>query len=51
MVDVSEKPVTQRSALARGTISVTREIIDAIQNHTVMKGDVLGVAVLQELWE
>lgn len=44
MVDVSEKPVTQRSALARETISVTREIIDAIQNHTVMKGDVLGVA-------
>lgn len=44
MVDVSEKPVTQRSALARGTITVSREIIDAIQNHTVMKGDVLGVA-------
>lgn len=44
MVDVTEKPVTKRTALARGTISVNKEIIDAVQNHKVKKGDVLSVA-------
>lgn len=44
MVDVTDKPITHRTALARGTISVNREIINAIQNHRVQKGDVLGVA-------
>lgn len=44
MVDVTEKGVTVRTASATGTIRVNREIMDAVQNKTVKKGDVLGVA-------
>lgn len=44
MVDVSEKPVTSRTAVARGSIRVNAEIMAAIVGHTVEKGDVLGVA-------
>ena len=40
MVDVSEKNITQRVAIAKGKIYV----IEAIVNDTVEKGDVLGVA-------
>lgn len=44
MVDVSSKGPTVRTAVARGEIRVTREILEAIQAGTVKKGDVLGVA-------
>lgn len=44
MVDVSDKDVTHRIAVARGTISVSREVMDAIAGHKVKKGDVLTVA-------
>ena len=44
MVDVSEKPVTARTAVAVGNIRVSPEIINAVQNGTAQKGDVLGVA-------
>ena len=44
MVDVSEKPVTSRTAVARGSIKVNSEIMNAVVGHTVKKGDVLGVA-------
>lgn len=44
MVDVTGKGVTVRTASATGTIRVNREIMDAVQNRTVKKGDVLGVA-------
>ena len=44
MVDVSEKPVTARTAVAVGSIRVSSEIVDAVQNGTAQKGDVLGVA-------
>lgn len=44
MVDVSEKPVTSRTAVAKGSIRVNSEIMAAIVGHTVKKGDVLGVA-------
>lgn len=44
MVDVSEKEVTDRTAVASGTIKVNDEIMDAIINQKVKKGDVLGVA-------
>lgn len=44
MVDVSEKPVTSRTAMAKGSILVNSEIMAAIVSHTVKKGDVLGVA-------
>ena len=44
MVDVTDKAETERRAVARGTIHVTREIFDAIASGTVRKGDVLGTA-------
>lgn len=44
MVDVTEKGVTVRTASAIGTIRVNREIMDAVKNQSVKKGDVLGVA-------
>lgn len=44
MVDVSEKNVTTRIAIAKGKIFVNEEVMDAVINGTVKKGDVLGVA-------
>lgn len=44
MVDVSGKEVTVRTASATGTIRVNAEIMDAVLNQKVKKGDVLGVA-------
>ncbi len=44
MVDVSDKEVTSRTAVAQGSIKVCTEILDAIKNGTSKKGDVLGVA-------
>ena len=44
MVDVSEKPVTAREATAHGMITMNEEAFTAVQNGTVKKGDVLGVA-------
>lgn len=44
MVDVSGKEVTTRTASAVGSIRVNQEIMDAVLQRTVKKGDVLGVA-------
>jgi cyclic pyranopterin phosphate synthase len=44
MVDVSEKSVTSRIAVAQGSIRVNAKIMTAIVGQTVEKGDVLGVA-------
>lgn len=44
MVDVSEKEVTVRTAVATGSIRVSTEVMEVIQNDTAKKGDVLGVA-------
>lgn len=44
MVDVSEKAVTSRIAIAEGTITVNEAVMEAIVNGTAKKGDVLGVA-------
>ncbi|MCD7947580.1 MAG: cyclic pyranopterin monophosphate synthase MoaC [Oscillospiraceae bacterium] len=44
MVDVSNKSPTHRVAVARGTIKVSRAVLDAITGNTAAKGDVLGVA-------
>ena len=44
MVDVSEKEITHRVAVAEGTIAVSREVMDAIIGRKVKKGDVLTVA-------
>ena len=44
MVDVSSKAETERCAAAVGTIRVSDEVITAVIDGTVKKGDVLGVA-------
>ena len=44
MVDVTDKPVTDRMAAACGSIRVSREVFEAIKNGTAKKGDVLGTA-------
>ena len=44
MVDVSEKDITHRVAVAEGTISVSGEVMDAIRGGKVTKGDVLTVS-------
>jgi cyclic pyranopterin phosphate synthase len=44
MVDVSGKPVTTRSATARGQVRMTREAFQAIEANAIAKGDVLTVA-------
>ncbi|ONI47549.1 molybdenum cofactor biosynthesis protein C [Candidatus Epulonipiscium fishelsonii] len=44
MVDVSDKDVTTRIAVACGSIKVNNEVIQSIKNKTAKKGDVLGVA-------
>lgn len=44
MVDVSEKNITSRTAVATGKIVVSEEIFTHIKNGTMKKGNVLGVA-------
>lgn len=44
MVDVSDKTETVRVAVAKGRISVNEKVMDAVLNHTIEKGDVLGIA-------
>lgn len=44
MVDVTDKAVTERIAVAEGYIRVSAEVFDAIVNRTAAKGDVLGTA-------
>ncbi len=44
MVDVSGKQITDRMAVAEGTIRVSADVFDAIAGRKVKKGDVLTVA-------
>ncbi len=44
MVNVSEKPVTERSAKAHCFVKMNKETIDAIQNKLLPKGDPFEVA-------
>jgi cyclic pyranopterin phosphate synthase len=44
MVDVTDKDITERTAIAKGKIKVNKEVFEAIKNGTSKKGDVLGVA-------
>jgi cyclic pyranopterin phosphate synthase len=44
MVDVSEKDITLRTAVAKGKIYINSEVMEAVLNYKVKKGDVLGVA-------
>ena len=44
MVDVGGKPATQRSATARGSISMSPAALEAIRDGAAPKGDVLAAA-------
>jgi cyclic pyranopterin phosphate synthase len=46
MVDVSDKPVTRRSATARGRVACLPETLRLIADSALGKGDVLGTARL-----
>lgn len=46
MVDVSDKPVTARVAVARGSVIMSAETLSMITSGQAKKGDVLGVARL-----
>jgi cyclic pyranopterin monophosphate synthase len=44
MVDVGDKPATERRAVARATVRVSAETLRAVSEGDAPKGDVLGVA-------
>jgi cyclic pyranopterin phosphate synthase len=44
MVDVSEKDVTQRTAVATGRVLVSSDVVALLRGEGVPKGDALGVA-------
>jgi cyclic pyranopterin phosphate synthase len=44
MVDITDKPVTERMAKARGVIRMKRETLEAIRDGATKKGDVIAVA-------
>jgi cyclic pyranopterin phosphate synthase len=46
MVDVGDKPVTDREAVARGRVTMSAEALRAIKEATLKKGDALQVARL-----
>lgn len=44
MVDVADKPVTRRTAVAAGCIRMSQEAFSLVQANAIAKGDVLRVA-------
>ena len=44
MVDVSEKPATERTAVAEGRVIMSAATLDLIMSGNAKKGDVLGTA-------
>jgi cyclic pyranopterin phosphate synthase len=44
MVDVGQKSVTEREAVAESRVSMSGEAYERLRNHEIPKGDVLGVA-------
>jgi cyclic pyranopterin phosphate synthase len=44
MVDVGAKPVSDREAVARGSIAISREALRQIRQGTMKKGDPLQTA-------
>lgn len=44
MVDVTAKDITERSATARSRITLSAEVVTALRDGTVPKGDALSVA-------
>src|SRR5579862_9200981 len=46
MVDVADKPITAREAIARGSITMSREAVRLVRSGRVKKGDPLQTARL-----
>lgn len=44
MIDVTDKKITDRVAVAKSHITMSLDTMDKIKNHQIGKGDVLGVA-------
>lgn len=44
MVDVADKDITERSATARGRVTLSTEVVQALRDGVVPKGDALAVA-------
>ncbi|MFC2039367.1 cyclic pyranopterin monophosphate synthase MoaC [Chloroflexota bacterium] len=44
MVDITEKPVTEREAMAKGTVRMKPQTLSLIREGKMAKGDVLAVA-------
>lgn len=44
MVDITEKNVTERTAVATGEIVMNKETLETVKKGNIKKGDVLGVA-------
>jgi cyclic pyranopterin monophosphate synthase len=44
MVDVSEKPATERTAVAEGRVVMSKATLELVVSGNARKGDVLGVA-------
>jgi cyclic pyranopterin phosphate synthase len=44
MVDVSEKPATERTAVAEGRVVMSKATLELVVSGNAKKGDVLGVA-------
>jgi len=44
MVDISSKKISARIAIAKGSISVNKEVIKSIKDNSIPKGDVLAAA-------
>lgn len=44
MVDVAEKPVTRRTAVAEGLVRMSQEAFALVRDNAVAKGDVLRIA-------
>ncbi len=50
MVDVTGKPVTDREAIAKGSVVMKPETIALIRDRAVPKGDVSRLRRRRELW-
>lgn len=46
MVDVGQKSITRRTAVAAGEVMMSRQAFEMVRNGTIAKGDVIGVARL-----
>lgn len=44
MVDVADKPVSRRTAIARGAVRMSQEAFALVRENAIAKGDVLRVA-------